>query len=228
LFSLRPTKQSILVVAFWCPFCPRTLTTERSSAACRSISEKEVGTTTLYKAQEWGKLAEHPGKNVKLLKNPQYKIRFLSEEEEARLLAVCAPALRRIITAGLLTGFRRQELTSLRPEDVNVERDTVSVAVCYSKNGEGRTLPVAPRLTTILHDALATRDTAPTVFVTRHGEAWKPIGFARAFRKACLRTGIGNLGPHILRHTFASRLVMSGVDLRTVQELEEHSSQGHD
>src|SRR2546428_13434396 len=42
------------------------------------------------------------------------------------------------------------------------------------------------------------------------------------FRETCERAGIESLGPHILRHTFASRLVMAGVDLRTVQELMGH------
>ena len=49
------------------------------------------------KAKAWGKLSEHPGSSVKLLQNPRQKIRFLSEEEEARLLAVCSPALQRVV-----------------------------------------------------------------------------------------------------------------------------------
>src|SRR6266851_3148896 len=56
-----------------------------------------------------------------------------SEEEEAAILAACSPALRRVVEAGLLTGFRRQELTSLRPEEVDLARGTVSVAACYAK-----------------------------------------------------------------------------------------------
>jgi len=41
----------------------------------------------------------------------------------------------------------------------------------------------------------------------------------KAFRKACTVAEIKVVTPHTLRHTFASRLVMAGVDLRTVQEL---------
>jgi integrase-like protein len=66
----------------------------------------------LNKAQEWGRLAEHPGKAVKLLRNTHRKTRFLSEEEEACFLPACSPALRKAVEIGLLTGFRRQELTS--------------------------------------------------------------------------------------------------------------------
>ena len=72
----------------------------------------------LNKAVAWKKLAEHPGKDVKALRITSERTRFWSEEEEARVLTVCSPAPRRIIEAGLLTGFRRQELIHLRPEDV--------------------------------------------------------------------------------------------------------------
>jgi integrase len=177
----------------------------------------------LRKAQAWGKLAEHPGKEVRPLKGIQGKTRFLSEEEEEMLLSVCSPPLQRIVQAGLLTGFRRQELTSLRPEDIDFARGTVSVAACYSKNGESRTLPLSPQLRAVLGEALAARGDAPTVFITDKGHPWKR-SISDTFRRAAMRAGLEPLGPHVLRHTFASRLVMAGVDLRTVQELMGHKT----
>jgi site-specific recombinase XerD len=39
------------------------------------------------------------------------------------------------------------------------------------------------------------------------------------FEDACARAKLADVGPHTLRHTFASRLAMAGVDLRTIQEL---------
>ena len=78
--------------------------------------------TMLNKAVIWKRLADHPGKEVKLLKAVSERTRFFSEEEERAIVARCSIYLRRIVETGLLTGFRSRELTSLRPEDVDLER----------------------------------------------------------------------------------------------------------
>ena len=140
------------------------------------------------------------------------------------MLAASPPALRRLIRIGLLTGFRRQELAFLRADDIDFERGTVSVAACFSKNGEARTIPMGTRLQRLLREALALRGDASTVLVTDAGLPWTPRGITAAFQRLCKGLELGVMGPHVMRHTFASRLVMAGVDLRTVQELMGHKT----
>ena len=60
------------------------------------------------------------------------------------------------------------------------------------------------------------------MFSSKKGEPYGDI--RRSFRTALKRAGIENFRFHDLRHTFASHLVMSGVDLKTVQELMGHKT----
>ena len=176
----------------------------------------------LNKAITWKKLSENPCKEVKALKVVNERTRFLTEEEEDKLLAACSPSLRRVAEAGLLSGFRARELTSLRPQDVDLGRALASVAACYAKNGESRTIPIGERLTAIIQEALATRENAPIAFTAENGQPWKPANFSTRLRNASSKAGIEPCGPHTLRHTFASRLIMAGVDLNTLKELLGH------
>jgi integrase len=55
------------------------------------------------------------------------------------------------------------------------------------------------------------------VFLSRTGEHFRSV--RTAFTTACRHANLHDLTPHTLRHTFASRLAMAGVGLRTIQEL---------
>ena len=69
---------------------------------------------------------------------------------------------------------------------------------------------------------LVRRINSPYVFTDNEGNRFKDV--KKSFKSACRRAGIKDFRFHDLRHTFASHLVMAGVDITTVKELLGHKS----
>ena len=97
----------------------------------------------------------------------------------------------------------------------------ITVRAAYAKNVESRSVPMNAVLTVTLRlvrmNIFAV--TGP-VFCSRKGTPYR--SFRTAFERAVCQAGIEGLVFHDLRHMFASRLVMRGVDLPTVQALLGH------
>jgi integrase len=124
-----------------------------------------------------------------------------------------------VITA-LHTGFRASELCSLTWNDIDFRRRTVTVRAGYVKNGESRTMPMNEVLTTTLKAVKLNSADGERVFCGRQGTPYR--SFRTAFERAVRLAGVADFTFHDLRYTFASRLVMAGVDLPTVKELLGH------
>jgi integrase len=98
-----------------------------------------------------------------------------------------------------------------------------------TKNGERRQIPINDTLRAMLK-GLVRRLDVPWVFsevvkMKDGTEKVKRFGdIKRSFATACKRAGINDFVFHSLRHTFASHLVMAGVDLTTVSRLLGHKS----
>ena len=123
----------------------------------------------------------------------------------------------------LHTGLRQSEQFHLQWE--HVDFTTGILTVPRSKHGEARRVPMNDTVREILRTR-PSRLKSPWVFPSEAGDT--PIDarnyVRRTFLPALKTAEIQGLRWHDLRHTFASRLVMAGADLRTVQELMGHKT----
>lgn len=170
------------------------------------------------RAIDWGMAKENPVAKVKFFRENNKRLRYLEKEEIAKLLDACAPYLQSIVQLALNTGMRKGELQNLQWSDVNFKEGFIVLR--ETKNGEQRVIPMNGVAREALY-SVAKKPESPYILSGKNG---KPFNFRKAFDTAMMRAGISGFRFHDLRHTFASHLVMSGVDLNTVRELLGHKS----
>lgn len=169
------------------------------------------------------KVIRNPTFGLKSLKENNKRTRFLLEEEEPVLFkAIPDERDQDLAMMALHAGMRRSEMLRLKWLDIVFAGRFI--AVLESKTGEGREIPMNKTLEERMRARLeSAKDKEGYVFGAPGG------GFlynfdSRVWRPALKKSGIQNFHFHDLRHTFASRLVMQGVDLRKVQKLLGHKS----
>jgi integrase len=171
------------------------------------------------KAIEWGKAEENPVKKVKLFRENNCRIRYLEKEEIRKLLKACSKHLRPIVAVALNTGMRKGEILNLKWHDIDFKRGIIYLL--DTKNNEKREVPMNELLKKALISVPKHPD-SPYVFCNKDGKPYANV--RKSFFTALKKSGIVNFKFHDLRHTFASHLVMSGIDLNTVKELLGHKS----
>lgn len=172
--------------------------------------------------QDWDLVDQNPVTKVKFFsEKDNYKERILQDHEEALLLAACPDYLRPIIIAALNTGMRRGEILNLQWSQVDLNKRTIRVE--NTKSGKNRIIPVNE----ILYQELSKIRSSSQIndFIFLNPQTGKPfVDVKRSFKTTCKELGIKNLRFHDLRHTFATRLIQSGVDIICVKELLGHQS----
>ena len=175
------------------------------------------------KAVDWNMVEEDVLKGVrkvKLLEENNKRLRYLAQEECHSLLDSCENHLKPIVLTALNSGMRKAEILNLRWEQVDLKHGFILLSI--TKNGERREIPINGTLREMFQTRLRRLD-VPFVFNDpKTGRPYQDIkhSFSTARRKA----GINDFHFHDLRHTFASHLVMAGVDLTTVKELLGHKT----
>jgi len=170
-----------------------------------------------------GLVDRNPVKQVKFLREPSGRVRFLSDDEECRLRDDTGEWHWPAIAFAINTGLRQGEQFRLRWSDVDLVNRVLTIP--RSKHGGARHVPLNDTAVAILR-ALPSRCQSDWVFPSQTGIT--PVNVSnflhRVFIPAVRRAGIANFRWHDLRHTFASRLAMASVDLRTIQELMGHKT----
>jgi len=175
----------------------------------------------LNRAVEWGMIESIP--QIKLLKEPPGIVRFLSKDEMESLLSELknSPhALHLAVIIALNTGMRKGEILALQWKDIDLENRIIHAEktrdhkgrIFSCKDNERRDLPI----NNVLYALLSKEK-------NKKGNLFKNLEFKKSWYGLLRRSNITNFRFHDLRHTFASYLVMEGVDITTVSHLLGHS-----
>jgi integrase len=141
------------------------------------------------------------------------------------LLRECPPHIYALVATGVYAGLRRSELFYLEWSDVDFKRATITVQnkeEWHTKNYESRVIPIHDTLYEVLRRHPRHISSRYVFCNPKTGRRYNNI--RKSLSSAAERAGIGHIGLHTLRHTFASQLVMRGADLATVQKLMGHKS----
>jgi integrase len=186
--------------------------------------------------KEWQWCSENPVERVSRERVSNGRDRWLTLEEEASLLKCCVlhPTLKEnkegstywlqeVVIFALNTGMRQDEILSLEWRNADLFRKTVLVV--KSKNGEKRTIPMNQKVFDLLKaKAKERKNDDKFVFASEAGTKILRRNLMRAFYHARDRAKIDDFTFHDLRHTFATRLAQSGVDLYKIQKLLGHKT----
>jgi site-specific recombinase XerD len=192
--------------------------------------------TVFREGMRAGKITVNPARLIRRSKESLGRVRFLSYEEEARLRkAIAATLPGRIKDEGesafaqldvaLHTGMRKSEQFTTTWDQVDLDQGFIYLSM--TKNGTDRFVTLNSAAVQVLrhlqerHKRLALPPESTLFHSKREGLIKNP---RKWFATALEQAKIEGVTWHTLRHTFASRLVMAGVDLKTVQELMGHKT----
>jgi len=168
--------------------------------------------------REWEWLNDNPVKKVKKERVNNTIERWLTLEEEKRLLFSSPKWLQEIIVFAINTGLRRSEILDMKISQVDFERRTITIS--EQKNRCVDTLPLNKKAMVVLRERQKQRVTGcDLVFPSNKGTRMINRNLFRAFNLATGRANVSNFRFHDLRHTFATRLVHAGVGIYEVQKL---------
>jgi integrase len=175
---------------------------------------------------KWGWLTDNPAKKVTSPALPDGRVRFLDDDERAKLLTACKaspnPLLYPCVILALSSGMRQAELMSLNWQDVSLKDNYLILH--KTKNGTRRRVPLSGLALALLHDHAKIRRIDTTLLFPSDRNPQKPIDLRKAFANALKVAEINDFHWHDLRHCIASYLAMNGASLAEIAEVLGHKT----
>jgi integrase len=162
----------------------------------------------------------NPVRLVKFLPENNLQFRTLGEDEERRLLRSAPPYLRELILFAVNTGLRCGDVFNLKWEDVDIDEKRLSLIM--GKTRRRLEIPLNDAAREILTGKQAVKHGPYVFYNPTTGDRFHDLKLG--FKAILRRAELSGITWHTLRHTFASRLTRSGVDLVTVKELLGHAT----
>lgn len=195
----------------------------REEEAAAATINKELGTMRHafnIAIKEWEWCRDNPFRRVAMERVNNARVRYLTDEELEGVLGECPDWLKPIVMVARYTGMRRENIATLRWDQVDLFRKLI--VLDRTKNGDRLGIPLCEKLAEVFKSLGKVRHLSGYVFAKPDGSPYKGDAVGVAFTRACRKAGISNFRFHDLRHTFASSLVQRGVDLYRVQRLLGH------
>jgi integrase len=178
------------------------------------------------RAKRLGLVPANPVTGIPKFREAGQRLVWLHPQDEPVLLSVLPERLRPAVMIAQHMGYRWGEQAGIRWRDVDLLTGFVTTEPA---KGQRRSVPINADARAVLMDLSLRRaiphDPDARVFPLSHRQSLELLTRAVARAQDVIRDGGGDASRldgftwHSLRHTFASRLVMQGVDLRSVQEL---------
>jgi len=170
-----------------------------------------------------GKLNKNPCHFSTKLRENNFKIRYLTNDEQKRLFKALDSSefthIKPIIIIALYTGMRKGEILNLKWSQIDLKNGFIDIL--KSKSGKERKIPVAKKVKEVFENMGKNGEE----FVFVNPETKKPYyDIKKSFASLLKKADIKNFRFHDLRHTVATRLVECGTDLLIVQELLGHAN----
>ena len=186
--------------------------------------EVQCLSSVLERQVERGQLERNPARGVRVGHDPARRDRTLSQAEVDALCAAAPATLAAMIRVAYDTGLRIGELANLQWSRVDLEAGLIRVEAgsgWQPKSKRGRTVPINARVRRVLlEQQVRSRVWSRYVFPGRDGGPRRKA--SREFATARERAGlVGDRYArfHDLRHSWATRAVLAGLDLRSLQQI---------